>query len=204
MSLHILVGRNYSPASIRGLGVIFWEDRGHMKRDVEKNKKTGFKSKFTYAVILSLVITTHSPPLLGNNTRFIDLADYLIQNSQQERLQNYHFLLDVLRGDFDYICPDTFCEGRYENLRLLEIACSVSTRGDMMNCAWIVAGANFILLNENGGFVVTNHDIFTCSTRMAGKKAYEFVDKLSQFETRAMFEEIVDGKSLYDLLSECL
>lgn len=156
-----------------------------------------------YRAIVLFVVTIFSTISAGQNQHFVDLAEYFKGDNQLSRLMAYQSLLGVLQKDFDYICPDTFCEGRYKNLRVLDIACSVeSTQGKLKMCAWTIAGSNFSL-HEFGEFAATS-DVFTCNSFMAGTNANDFVDYLGQFKERAMFEKVVGGKSLYQLLSECL
>ncbi len=98
---------------------------------------------------------------------FVALMDIAETSEEQNRVFD---LTRNIRAGFDFICPDTFCEGDFENLTALQFDCSVSkVTKQIKDCRWIFAGA-FTDVDGKTGEVKDTTEVFRCSIPVTGSK----------------------------------
>lgn len=118
----------------------------------------------------------------------------------------WYALVAALRGDFDDVCGDTFCEGEYSNLESLRFRCSVETStGAVGRCVWVFGGSNEEI-DPATGAVTVDGQIFTCEMPLAaGTDIRDLMEALGTGETEPIRAPLPGSdRSLYDGLTQCL
>ncbi len=122
--------------------------------------------------------------------------------------QAYDKSVTNLKESFDNICGDTFCEGDFGNLTVLDLACSFEE--DTLNlkeCVWVIAGS-YSELDEKTGKYKVRTSMNECHVPMNDMAVNDFNKAYSgEWKTadRAFHEmNLPKGKSMYEAISECM
>jgi hypothetical protein len=104
------------------------------------------------------------PDAATTEPSFVDAAFYF---EAPEDIDAWYDLIAELKGDFDAVCGDTFCEGDYSNLESLRLRCSVEeSAGTVGSCVWVFGASNEEIEPATGSVTVQG-EIFACQMPVA-------------------------------------
>lgn len=141
-----------------------------------------------------------SPPPAETGTTWRDFEDYLWEADGDQAIQ----WLDVRRKlarSFDDVCGDTFCEGDYPDIGLVDVSCSVRASTGRVKACRLTFGKVSSMVNARGAFssetATTTCDVPINASRAALMTALSGDDPL---------RATLPGRntSIYDALIDCL
>jgi hypothetical protein len=139
----------------------------------------------------------------GPQASYIDAPVYF---QTPEDIDAWYALTRALRGDFDDVCGDTFCEGDFSNFESLRFRCSVDeASGAIGTCVWVFGASNEEIEPATGA-VTVDGKIFPCQMPIApGTDIHAFVQALSSPEVPPIDAPLPgSGATLFDGLVDCL
>jgi hypothetical protein len=102
-----------------------------------------------------ITMSSAAPPA----ARYVDAIDWPAKDAGLARLALSE---EMLALSFERICTDTFCEGEYQNLRPMQLACSVdAAKGTLKQCLWMFSGSK-TSMNPKTGAVQSAAKVFKC------------------------------------------
>lgn len=151
-------------------------------------------------------------PLHGSQGKFTSLGYFLTLN---HRSGEYHQLNKNFRGmerQFNYICPDTFCEGEFGNLTSIDFVCSVdSEKETVAECLWQFAGS-YEQVDPDTGTIDFHKKFFDCRfpVNTSVYKFLQFARKAGEPGAYGGIKGLLEAsipntqKTMYDVLTDCL
>jgi hypothetical protein len=151
----------------------------------------------TYGGLLLAVAVGAAP-----SATYVDAADYPGLAHSQNRFRD---LEERLIRDFSYMCPGTFCSGRYRRIQPLRYRCSVdSATGILGECVWVLA-ASKQTVDPSSGELAVNAPVWLCRTPLAnGTRIEDFYQALKPSSGAMHIKLPRTGRSIYDGLVDCV
>jgi len=114
--------------------------------------------------VFPAVVFPRSPAPASAPARYVDAIDW---PSREAGLQKFGLAEEMLNLSFERLCTDTFCDSDYQNLRPMQLSCSVDTsNATLKQCLWIFAGS-FTTVNPESGAVQVSARVYRCKLRLA-------------------------------------
>ncbi len=162
-------------------------------------------------VILTAIF--YGAPVFGATTSFQAVEDFLFAQGRANDQESFRSYAEKLKQQFDYICPDTFCEGEYTNLASMNFDCVVETEaGKVSLCAWHFYGSASEVNPTTGSLDYTTQN-YTCrfAPMVSVNDFLSFMEKAAMQPAGAsgyagLRDTVIPGRSetLWDVLLNCL
>lgn len=111
-------------------------------------------------LIIILLTVLWMPQLTAAPFQLID--EYLYAENRIADHTAYRAHVTSFEKQFDYICPDTFCEGEYVNLESMNFDCTVDTISKTVTtCVWHFYGSESDV-NAESGAISYHSDQYDC------------------------------------------
>lgn len=139
--------------------------------------------------------------------RYIDLAEWRGPGEPPGDSQ-FHELNGWIIYEFNDICADFFCEGGYDNYRLLRLSCVVDTHADSIRACRLPVTASRDRVHPATGALLTDIPSWLCPVPLPrGLPVTAFLTALDWQPDSSghLFNPLPgSGRSLFDALQDCL
>jgi len=138
-----------------------------------------------------------------STARYLDAIEYL-GASANGGLESWLKLTQTLRGDFDQVCGDTFCEGDYSDLQPLSLRCSVAVKtGALHACTWSFAGSLGRVTSSTGTLKISSRG-YACALPVTGTLEALLQALNAPGDLPALRRPLPgSARSIYDALGDC-
>jgi hypothetical protein len=136
----------------------------------------------------------------ANNNNYVNIYDLPAYSAVNGKYDQFEA---ALKDGFDAACGDTWCEGDYANLTLLDVNCSVQPQTDVVGeCVLSLAGT--YTSADNNGKLNSEGKVYTCKFKTSAR-----ANDLMQVGLSAgknILDSTIPGlnKSYSDILNDCL
>lgn len=132
---------------------------------------------------------------------YVDLVDYPSEYAQWGAFQD---LRHRLKGNFDDVCGDTYCEGEFSDIQALRLRCAVhQPTGTVSHCGWAFAASD-LDVNPASGQVEGRQPVWLCRLPVpAGTSVDRFFSAMAG--DRPLFRVLPGATgTFHEALAECL
>lgn len=159
--------------------------------------------KFLISSMLALALSS------AYAASYSSVENYLVLKNDF-RVNSLIQLKSTLVKDFNFICPDTFCEGNFHRISSVDWQCSVQNETEFVSsCSWIFAGAVQQVDESTGEFVVVDSQVFTCPVSFSGSLDELLTLHLTKEEggpdnQSTLSRKLPTGSTVFEELMKCL
>lgn len=154
------------------------------------------------SVVLAVAVLWISTSTVAS-PRYSEIRHYLSENNTS-KLTQWDQIESRLVQQFDDICGDTFCEGKFSDYFSLDLRCSVENATQIVkNCLWSFA-ATETYLDPLSGLYETQSQAFSCVIQL-NINVDDVISSLSSRSSFILDTELPQGvPSFYQQLIDCL
>ena len=133
--------------------------------------------------------------------RYVDAIDW---PTKEAGLKRFAWMEYALGLSFERLCGDTFCEGRFSNLRPMQLSCSVdAAKGTVKQCLWMFSGSS-MTVDPASGTIRPSSRVYECKLPLGRdtpvESLYDALDSSELLHAKLP----MTNRIIYNRLRDCL